>query len=379
MAESKRNILIVSSSFEPQNSPRAFRTTELAKEFARQGHIVTILTPRSEPHHSLLEQTFGFTILDLGRSTWPILHIKGSGAMYWFRRISKRLASWLFEYPNLEWMVKVKHALKHKSGYDALISIAVPYPIHWGVAWVRTKKNPIAKVWIADCGDPYMGQENDTMRPPFYFKYVEKWFCSKANYITVPTSGAVGGYYPEFKEKIRVIPQGFRFEDYGDLNGSIKPSKLTFAYAGMFIPGRRDPTEMLEFLKHTSVDFEFHIFTATLGLVETYSEMDPERIKLHKPIPRMELLHTLRSFDFLINFENVGSAQTPSKLIDYAILQKPILSVRTGALDEDNVRKFLNRDYSTSYVVENPDQYRIEHVTRKFENLISLLHYERLQ
>lgn len=31
------NILIVSGSFYPQNTPRSFRTTELAKEFGRLG------------------------------------------------------------------------------------------------------------------------------------------------------------------------------------------------------------------------------------------------------------------------------------------------------------------------------------------------------
>ena len=34
----KKRILIVSRSFYPDNSPRAFRTAELSKEFARQGH-----------------------------------------------------------------------------------------------------------------------------------------------------------------------------------------------------------------------------------------------------------------------------------------------------------------------------------------------------
>jgi len=55
--------------------------------------------------------------------------------------------------------------------YDLLISIAVPYPIHWGVAavWAKDKSKNLAPNWIADCGDPYCFQENDTFKPPFYF------------------------------------------------------------------------------------------------------------------------------------------------------------------------------------------------------------------
>jgi hypothetical protein len=100
--------------------------------------------------------------------------------------VTARFSSLLFEYPFIQLMPMLKRGLKGESGYDLLISVAVPHPIHWGVAAVRTKTNPIAKVWVADCGDPYMGQENDTFKPPFYFGWLEKKFCRIADYITCP-------------------------------------------------------------------------------------------------------------------------------------------------------------------------------------------------
>jgi len=54
-------------------------------------------------------------------------------------------------------MFKVRKILKYEKDYDLMISFAVPYPIHWGVAWSITKKHKISEVWVADCGDPYMG------------------------------------------------------------------------------------------------------------------------------------------------------------------------------------------------------------------------------
>ena len=74
------------------------------------------------------------------------------------------------------------------------------------------KKPKTAKKWIADCGDPFMGAKLETFRKPFYFKYFEKDFCRKADYITVPAEGAKKAYYSEFLGKIRVIPQGFNFK-----------------------------------------------------------------------------------------------------------------------------------------------------------------------
>ncbi|MCK5338692.1 MAG: hypothetical protein KAJ50_07770, partial [Bacteroidales bacterium] len=91
-----------------------------------------------------------------------------------------------FEYPAIEEMFKVKKILKNENGYDLLISFAVPFPVHWGTAWARTKNHEIAKVWVADCGDPYMGNTNDSFRKLFYFKYPEKWFCKKTDFITIP-------------------------------------------------------------------------------------------------------------------------------------------------------------------------------------------------
>jgi hypothetical protein len=93
-----------------------------------------------------------------------------------------------------------------------------------------------------------MGQENDTFKPPFYFGYLERKFCRKATFITVPTLAAIKGYYEEFHPRIKVIPQGFRFEDVKLYTGEKQTEKVIFGYGGMFIPGRRDPSEFINFL-----------------------------------------------------------------------------------------------------------------------------------
>ena len=77
----------------------------------------------------------------------------------------------------------------------------------------------------------------------------------------------------------------------------------------------------------------------------------------------------MSKMDFVVNFENVGLTQTPSKLIDYAILQKPILSIKTGGFQPEVVTEFLRADYTHALTIENPDQYRIENVARRFLEL----------
>lgn len=367
----KKKILIVSASFYPENSPRSFRTTELAKEFARQGQNVIVITHKIPDIHNEFEKKYNLVIKDLGKRKWKSIILKGTGISRLCRRIILRLSLLLFEYPNIELFWMVKKVLKNESGYNLLISIAVPYPVHWGVAASLTKNHKVSGTWVADCGDPYIGRENDTFKVPFYFRYIEKWFMRKADYISVPTRGAIGGYFPEFHPKIKVIPQGFRFEDYQIDSKIVINSKPIFAYCGGFIPGRRDPSEFIQYLKQQPIDYEFHIYTTTPEFIDHLTQEERAKIIVHNPVPRQELLKTLRQMDFLINFENSGSKQTPSKLIDYLILGKPILSIKTGSLNINIINEFLSGNYNERMSIEDPEQYRIENVCDKFIKLIN--------
>ena len=367
-----KKILIISRSFYPTNSPRSFRTTELAKELAKQGHEVTVLTPRKEVHDSF-EKEHNLIVEDLGESNWKEVKLNGTGLALLLKRALRRAVQIGLEYPNLELYFKVKRALqkkkKNKEHYDLLISIAVPHPIHWGVAAVWKKNNNIAKTWVADCGDPFMGQENDTFKPAFYFRYVEKWFCKKADFITVPVETAIPAYYPEFHDKIKVIPQGFNFEDV-DTAEKEKKEYPCFAYAGGLIQGRRDPKDFLEFLVNYPHPYKFYIYTKQVGLVQSYANRSQGRIKIKDYMPRKDLLFELSKLDFVVNFENAGQKQIPSKIIDYVIIKKPILSINSFDFDQKPVEEFLSGNYKKGLVIDNPEQYRIENVAKFFLKLV---------
>ncbi len=252
----KKKILIVCHGFYPENSPRANRASELVKEFALQGHSVVVLTPK-RPEHIAFEKEHQVQIKDLGKPKWKVPNFGSSKPGYLLTRMGVRFMQLFMEYPAIELMFKVKKALRMESGYDMLISIAVPYPIHWGVAKVWEKQQSIAKTWVADCGDPYMGCETDSFQKFFYFKYIEKWFMRKADYISIPVESARSGYYDEFQGKIKIIPQGFKFDL---IEGSDKPVRNdipTFAYAGGFIPNIRDPRPFLDYLVTLDHNFKF--------------------------------------------------------------------------------------------------------------------------
>jgi len=367
-----KKILIVCRAFYPENSPRSFRATELAMEFARQGHDVSVLTlDRGNAYVDFLKKYKGIKILPLDHLKLKNINVNGGVHLKVIRRGINRILFQLFEYPSIELSFRIAQKLRQMEGFDILISIAMPHTVHWGVAKSWGKRGKIAKVWIADCGDPYMGEVTDSFRKPFYFKYVEKWFCNKADYITIPIESARKAYYKEFHNKIHVIPQGFSFKEIPQgFSKHVNPIP-TFAYAGNFIPGVRDPKLFIEYLLKQDKSFRFEIYTKQRHLIDQYEKKSSGRIVIRDFVPREQLFQEFRRMDFLVNFDNNTTIHSPSKLIDYSLSGLPVLNI-TKNPDINNIEEFLNGDYSSRLILPNPEQYRIENVAGKFLKFLSL-------
>ena len=366
-----KKILIVSSAFYPENSPRSFRATELVKELCRQNHDVTLYTNKKDIFHVPLEIEFGVKIRDLGsRKLVPINVASGSKPLVLCKRVINRILLQTVLYPDIELMFMVKKALKkEQETYDLLISIAVPHPIHWGTAWARTKKHPIAKIWVADCGDPFMGAIHDSFKKVFYFKYLEQWFCRKADYIAVPKIMMKENYYPEFQHKVIEISQGFKFDEV--VRSHTQKNDLpTFGFAGTFIRTTRNPTQLLEYLATVKAPFKFIIYTQNQDIVAPFKAILKDRLEIRGYIPRIDLLKELSSMNFLVNIAYDPVHQAPSKLIDYYLTGRPILSSVGNEFNTNDVAAFLKGDYSSAFVFENIKKYKIENVTKKFLNVI---------
>ncbi len=369
LAIGKKRVLIVASDFYPIISPRSFRTSELAREMARRGHFVKVIIPfLDRVDYDQISNEYGVSFVNLGKLKYKELVLGGPRVVILVKRVISRLLLMLFEYPDIQIIPPIVRALREEDGYDLLISIAVPYPVHWGVAWSRSKNHLIARTWAADCGDPYMGDRIDTFRKLFYFSFIEKWFCRKADYLSIPVKDAVAAYYTEFHDKIRIIPQGYRFDEF-KFPPVINNNPIKFAYAGNIVPVTRDPKPFLDYLRTIETDFRFYIYTRKVDLIASYKEQLGEKLVICDYIPRDELLPILASMDFLVNFDNNTNVHSPSKLIDYALTKRPILNIKSE-IDKSLIAAFFSRDYSRALVVSDIDQYDITHIADKFLELI---------
>ncbi len=361
-------IVIISRTLLPSQAPRSQRTTELAKEFARKGHDVTVYAVLGKYDYTHFEETHKLKVRNLGNMKVATINSDGESKRNIFIALLSKLFRKTLEFPDIELSFKVAKVLRRERDIDLLITVAVPFPIHWGAAYA-TKffiKNNI-KTWVADCGDPYMG--NRFNKHPFYFKYVEKWFCRKVDFLTIPIKEAKEGYYKEFHNKIRVIPQGFNFDEVKIDMKVNDNSVVTFIYAGVFYEGIRDPRPFLDYLSKLSIDFKFIVFTKSKSLIENYKRILRRKLEIRDYIPRAELLKVMSEADFLVNFENDTEVQAPSKLIDYALTKRPILSVNSFQIDKKQIDQFLDRNYVNQLIIQNIEQYDINNVTNKFIQL----------
>lgn len=362
-------IIIISAFFTPEITPRAFRTTELVTELLKRNNEVTLYIPYKNYNYSELLTTYKNLIIKFltSKELSPKLPI---GKSIWKRAIRCLYYKYsqLTCYPYIKLNKIIPGILKKDiNSYDLMISIAAPHAIHWGCAIAL--ENGFIKVnkWIADCGDPFMGDE--TQYHPSYFKKFENKFCSLANYITVPIDNAINAYYPEYRHKIKVIPQGFDFTKFMNLEINYSKNKVpTFAYAGSLYPGYRDLNAFVDFLSTIELDYQFIIYSPKSVLVDSYKKKLKEKLIIKDFIPRDDLLHQLSTMDFVINIENKGKFQLPSKLIDYALIKRPVLSVSNSILHNDII-DFLNGNYDKKQIMPDITYYDIKNVVDKFLNL----------
>jgi hypothetical protein len=260
---------------------------------------------------------------------------------------------------------------KEQQPYDFIISIGLPIEVHIGTALSILKNKKLRKtpVTVADYGDPFS-------RSHIFFGYqlVDFLIARVFKYITVPTELAVSSY-TRFKRRknIHVIPQGFNLSDYESVE--YKPNDVTtFAYAGCFYLDIRNPELFFEYLKSKPEAFKFVIYTIsesadTKKIINKHKPYFGDKLQIFYDTPRNELIKKLSTMDFLIDIKNSTTNQLPSKLIDYAIAGRPILSISSNDIQKKTILQFINGDYSSGYDQIDINEFDIQKIARSFLSL----------
>lgn len=370
-----KKILINSYYFFPENTPRAFRSTELATALNDMGYDVTISIPAryKKYENEIKEKTKINSIIFCGKN------IDNNDGIIQKNRVSKntkvkkylsKLVIYFLSDKNIFYGLSNYFELrKGNKKYDCLISIGLPFSTHIGSYLISKKSN--IKV-IADYGDPFSCNPAVKLAP--YFKCLEKVILKRFNYITIPTELSKK-YYSEILDdvnKINIIPQGFKMDNQ-KINPYIKNNICKFAYAGIFYEKIRNPKELFDKLSLLDKEFEFHIYTnlnnmETVKCLKHIPDNLKSKIKIHDLLPREECIAELSKYEFLINLENINSGQVASKVIDYSLAQRPILSINKN-FDINSIVEFIDGKYDKRLIIDLK-KYDIKNVSNKFKILI---------
>jgi len=246
-----------------------------------------------------------------------------------------------------------------------LITVTVPHSINYAASLSDLSE---VKCWIADCGDPFTLNPFNTY-PKRFVEYEKQW-CEKCNFITVPVKDAIHGYYPEFHDKIRIIPQGFNFKDV-KLADYIPHDVPTFAYIGAVYKGLRDPTSFLNYLSELKDDFRFVIYGNSWRKFQPFKEKLGKKLVFGGSFSHDEMLTKISSMDFLINIRNNSGVQQPSKLIDYELSKRPYMTISSSFDESEKVifHEFMRRNYEHKDTPLEIENYNIVNVVGNFIKL----------
>src|SRR5699024_10525534 len=142
----------------------------------------------------------------------------------------------------------------------------------------------------------------------------------------------------------------FNFEEV-EISPKLENEVITFIYAGGFYENIRDPRPFLDYISTLDVDFRFVVYTKGKSLLKGYEDKLKGKLIVKDYIPRLDIIKVMSQADFLVNFENGTAVQSPSKLIDYALSQRPILSIDSLNPDKSKVDEFFNKNYNRQYVI----------------------------
>lgn len=340
-------ILIISYFFYPEITPRATRAYNLYLELIKQGHDVSVLTCANESikisGKNINAVKPGFLLnrkkrFNPGKQEVNVKSIISTG--YALQSILS-LYNKLFGGRTLEsvfYMVRWFNKSKSRD-YDIAISIGLPFASHLAAVIARRMRLLNTRKLILDYGDPY--SKNVHMNMFFTAKWLEKWVLKNSvDAISVPIDEAKYAFKKLFDiSRIHVVPQGFDIEADRELIKNMSRNtcreindKLKIVYAGNFYEGIRNPIPFFSRLPAAlkeQIYIELYIDKGSkfnMDVVEFLTENNFNFL-CSGFVDRQEILRILASANFLLDFKNNEPGTKPSKLIDYAIANTPVISV----------------------------------------------------
>lgn len=354
----KKNILIISYSYPPNNVAGAQRPYATAKYFAKQKYNVTVITCENPDMPLGKNENFDANIegVELLRIKSKVGNIDGNlrqnknqvkkkSISIFFKSLLFKFAQ-LFIFPDkaMFWYGNVKNYLKMNphliENTDVIFSTSPGVTNHQIALFIKKQKKQIQ--WIADFRDfNYLENwEGKKGIKAFLHKKLEHQIIKEATHLTFVTNTMLQAYqkhYKSFAAKMISVYNGFEVEDTPQYQKTPN-NQLVFFYAGTFYNGLRSPLPLLQLLDKAideKVIQSSEIIIQIAGNIDEQTKMQMSVFKAYSCIdflgnlPRAEVLNYSRNSMFLwLIVANIKSHyQTiPIKFFEYVAAKRPILN-----------------------------------------------------
>lgn len=372
-------LLIITYSYAPDLTPRAFRWTALVAELARRGHEIHVLCAASaegaDPH------TSGITLfrvrdwllnasarVSVGVSALTAESRHGSVAA--MRAVLRKVVRGVWRalyWPDYScgWVIPAvfsarKLCKEHR--YDWVVSVSHPFSGH--VVGGLVKRYAKHSRWLVDIGDPFSLMKepapNNYRLYGLFNQLVERRIVRLADSISVTTASTQQMYEQYFSlpaSKVRVMPPLLSIPAVPEPSSRAPEAPIKLVFVGTLYRNLRSPRYLMRYLaamltSAPNISVELHFYGAVNDCAE---ELDacPEPLKsslfVHGLVARKDVMQAMAEADVLVNIGNDSQSQLASKVIEYMAMGKPILNIIS-----------LMRDTSLSALAEYPAVLTIE-------------------
>lgn len=225
---------------------------------------------------------------------------------------------------------------------DLIYSTAPPFTGHIIAACLKRRwKVPL----VTDFRDPWSGNPFNVVHGglvSWWDRKLERFVMRASDAVianTIPMAEMMTSFFPDVKNKITTITNGYDAEDYQNVVSSrtAEENTVLMVHIGLLYE-QRDPLPFLEAVKRMAVNLaeDVPLRVQLIGRSENFDGMPLEEhvrrldiehiVELIPPMSHQEALSRAKGADILLLFAQGTTLQVPAKLFEYMALGSPIFS-----------------------------------------------------
>jgi len=378
-------ILILNFYHAPTTDAHAYRWSQIARHYAKQGHEVEVITGKIAGAPDV-EKLCGVDVKRIGlinKKTVDGLNYGPSGflsraklgVINFLRPIYRKLywpdASWHWTPSALKEVF-----VRRNKHYDIVVSYYPCFGAHLA-AWFFKKisKFPNFK-WIVDYGDPFCA--SDTWQPNNYALYnklncfVERKF-SETGKMVLTNEETRDAYLSRLGSdtSITVFPHLVDVNAFYSRNYKHQERDgdgISWIYVGAFHPGIREPHRLIDLVRALNQRGNVKVYLDMYGPANGF-DLNPEdcpEIKHWGYLDRELAIERLQKTDFIVNVDNENCIMTPSKIVECMATGRPIINIANPEIHYAPLKAYEDLGYTYSLAEKNID----ESILQKIEQFI---------